>query len=90
MELIFPILLIGMLYFLMIRPQRKRMAERQALINSITRGDEVVTAGGIHGVITDLDESMISLEIASGTVIRVDRGAVAGRVGPEVDALDED
>lgn len=71
------ILIFVIFYFLLIRPQMKRAKEHKQLVAALSRGDEVVTNGGILGRITDVDESFIRLEIASGTEIKVQKHAVA-------------
>jgi len=58
-------------YFLMIRPQQKRMKEQQATIAAVKRGDEVITAGGIRGRVTKVTEDEVEVEIASGVKVRV-------------------
>jgi preprotein translocase subunit YajC len=70
------ILMFGLLYFLMIRPQMKRAKEQKAMTDALQKGDEVVTAAGIVGKITKVGESYISLEVAPGTEIQVQRAAV--------------
>jgi preprotein translocase subunit YajC len=73
-------LLIGamfaVLYFLMIRPQMKRAKEHKTLVDSLQKGDEVVTAGGILGRISKVGEGVLSIEIAPNTEIQVQRAAV--------------
>ena len=71
------VLIVGMFYFLMIRPQRKRQKEHQKLVQELNRGDKVVTAGGIYGVIESLSEDSIVIKVESGTTMRVARGSVA-------------
>ena len=66
--LILPVGLIIMLYFLMIRPQMKRQKEHRKLVESLSKGDEVQTEGGMMGKITDLNDDFIKLEIADGKV----------------------
>jgi len=63
-------------YFLMIRPQQKKQKEIKAMIDSLAYGDTVVTTGGIHGKVTGLSESVITLEIADKVRIKVSRGAI--------------
>ena len=70
------ILMFVLLYFLMIRPQMKRAKEQKAMIEALQKGDEVVAAGGIIGRITKLNEQYATVEIAPGTEITVQRGAV--------------
>ncbi|MFN3630160.1 MAG: preprotein translocase subunit YajC [Casimicrobiaceae bacterium] len=64
-------------YFLLIRPQQKRIKEQRAMIEALQKGDEVVTAGGLVGRITKLDENYVSLETAGGTTFAVQRSAVS-------------
>ena len=75
--IIFLILIFGIFYFLMIRPQRKRQKEHQELIEELKRGDKVITAGGIYGVIESLSEDSIIIKVESGTTMRVARSSVA-------------
>jgi preprotein translocase subunit YajC len=77
MSLLFPILLIGVMYFLMIRPQMKRAKEHKAMLGQLAKGDEVLTNGGIAGVVIDLGENFITVEIADNVRIRVQRGSIA-------------
>jgi preprotein translocase subunit YajC len=72
-----PILLMFVvLYFLMIRPQMKRAKEHRSMIEALQAGDEVVTAGGVVGRVVKIDESYISLQIAEGVEIMVQRPSV--------------
>ena len=64
------------IYFLLIRPQTKRAKEHKALIESLSKGDEVVTAGGLLGRVTELDENFIRVELAEGVQVSVQRQAV--------------
>ena len=69
---IFPFLLIfAIFYFLMIRPQQRRIREHQATVNSVKKGDEVVTGGGILGRVTKVTDNEAEVEIAQGTRVRV-------------------
>lgn len=67
---------IGIMYFLMIRPQQKQNKQRQQMLNNLEKGDRIVTAGGIHGKITSLKEETINLEIAPNIVITLQRSGV--------------
>ena len=72
-----PILLMFVvLYFLMIRPQQKKQREQRDMLSSLSAGDEVLTAGGIVGKITKVSENFITLEIAEGTEIIVQKASV--------------
>lgn len=75
--LILPVGLIIMLYFLMIRPQMKRQKEHKKLVESLAKGDEVQTEGGMLGRITDMGENFIKIEIAEGTEVKFRRQAVS-------------
>jgi preprotein translocase subunit YajC len=70
-------LIIGIMYFLMIRPQQKRLKEHQDMVAGIRRGDTVVTSGGIIGKVNKVDEQELQVEIAEGVRVRVLRGTVS-------------
>lgn len=80
--LAFPIILIGIMYFLMIRPQMKRTKEHRAMLDKLAVGDEVITNGGIAGTVRSIGENFISVEIAERVEIRVQKGAI-GNVLPK-------
>src|SRR5688500_4339828 len=69
--------IIGLMYFLMIRPQMKRAKEHRAMLEKLSVGDEVITNGGIAGTVRSIGESFIHVEVASGVELRVQKGAVA-------------
>ena len=64
------------LYFFMLRPQAKRQKELRAMINAVTRGDEVVTAGGVLGKVTKVSDIYLSIEVQDGTELIVQKSAV--------------
>ena len=68
----------AIMYFFMIRPQQKKQKEIQKFRNSIERGQEVITAGGIYGVVRDIDDvkNVLIIEVANGVRLRVDRNSV--------------
>ena len=72
------ILMFVVLYFLMIRPQMKRTKEHKAMISALNKGDEVVTAGGIVGVIRDISDDYVTLDVGAETpaAIRIQKQAV--------------
>lgn len=74
------ILIFVIMYFLMIRPQQKRMKEHRAMVQALKKGDEVVTQGGLIGKIAALRDEEIEVEIASGVKVRVVRSSVTGLV----------
>ncbi len=64
-------------YFLLIRPQQKKMKEHADLVASLEPGDDVLTTGGLYGTITTIDGQIMELEVADGVVVRIQRAAVA-------------
>ena len=72
-----PIVVIFVLfYFLLIRPQQKRQKQHREMVAALAKGDEVVTVGGTLGKITDVGENFVTLEIAQGVQVKVQRTAV--------------
>ena len=72
------ILIFGVFYILLIRPQQKKMKEHKATLSAIRRGDKVVTGGGIVGTVTKvIDDLEITVEIADGVKVRVQRGLIS-------------
>ncbi len=70
------VLMFVVLYFVMIRPQMKRQKEAKAMIEALAKGDEVVTAGGMLAKVNKLDEGYLTVEVASGVEVRIQRTAV--------------
>jgi preprotein translocase subunit YajC len=68
--------IIGIFYFMIIRPQQKRMKEHQSLLSAIKRGDKVLLTGGMHGTIYEVEEKTLMVEIAKNTVVRFEKGSV--------------
>ena len=64
------------LYFVMIRPQMKKQKEHRAMIDALAKGDEVATAGGLLGKVSKMGDAQLSLEIANGVEVQVQRSAV--------------
>jgi preprotein translocase subunit YajC len=76
-----PMLLIfGVMYLLVIRPQSKRAKEAQKMLSELKKGDEVVTTGGVIGRITGIKETEIIVEVQQGVRLRIQRSAVTGRL----------
>lgn len=71
------IIMLGIFYFLLIRPQQKKAKEHRALLEALKKGDSVVTAGGVFGKVTGLDENVVTLEIATGVNIKIRKGHIA-------------
>ena len=76
------VLMFVVLYFIMIRPQMKRQKEHKAMLEKISKGDEVLTNGGIAGVVTAIGDNFITVEVADNVRIRVQKGAI-GNVLPK-------
>lgn len=72
------ILIFVVFYFLLIRPQQKQAKQHQQFLDEMKAGNKVITKGGIHGTITGLTESVVTLEIAQDVRIKVSRSAIAG------------
>jgi preprotein translocase subunit YajC len=72
----------GLMWVLLILPQQRRMKAHQAIVASLQPGDEVVTAGGVYGTITSVDEETLAVEVAPGVVLRILRTAVTQRIAP--------
>ena len=86
--LIILVALFAVMWFLLIRPQRKRQVSQLEMQDSIQADDEVITAGGLHGRVKAIEDEIVHLEIAPGTVVRLDRRAVAA-VAQEPEAAEE-
>ena len=69
-------LMFVVLYFIMIRPQKKKQKEQKAMIEALAKGDEVVVSGGVIGRIAKLGETFLHVEVASGVELQVQRGAI--------------
>ncbi len=70
------VLMFVVLYFVMIRPQMRKQKEHRLMIEAIAKGDEVATAGGLLGKITKLGESYLTLEVAAGVEVQLQRSAI--------------
>jgi preprotein translocase subunit YajC len=80
------ILIFVMMYFLMIRPQRRKQAELQQQISNLRGGDTVVTAGGIHGHVVSTQERTVTLKIADNVKIKVEKSGIAAILKKSADA----
>ena len=86
------VLLFAVFYFFIVRPQRRRIAEHNALVTTLRVGDEVITAGGLYGTVRALRDDIVELEVSDGVVVRMARAAIARAVEPGApldDELDE-
>ena len=76
-DLLFIVLIFVAFYFLLIRPQQKRAKDHRKMVQALAKGDEVVTSGGLLGKISEVGDSFITVEIARGTEVRIQRSSVA-------------
>ena len=97
MALLLPIIVFFGMYFLILRPQQKRMKEREAMVRAAGVGDEVATVGGVIGVIVaEEDENVVSLEVDTDVELRVQRRSIgeiiskAGEVDDDADETDNE
>jgi preprotein translocase subunit YajC len=74
--LVMMVLFFAVFYFMAIRPQMKRAKEHRALLAGLSKGDEVIAAGGVAGRVDDLGEHFVGVEIANGVVIKVQKNAI--------------
>src|SRR5918992_2706016 len=86
-QLVILILLVGVFYFLLIRPQQRRLRSLQALQSSLQLGDEIITSAGFLGTIRRFDGEIVTIELSPGVEARVNRRAISGKVNPQ--AADE-
>jgi len=90
-QLILLLALLVLLWALLIRPQRSRQRQQQELLTSIEPGDEILTVGGIYGIVQEIDEEDdLIVEVADAVHVRIARRAVAGVVKPDVDEDEEE
>ena len=71
------IVIFAIIYFLMIRPQKKRQKEREASVNKIEKGDKVITSSGIHGTVAQIEDGTILVQVSDTTKIRFEKSAVS-------------
>jgi preprotein translocase subunit YajC len=79
-SLLLPIVFVGLIYFLMIRPQQKKQKEHRAMMDTLVAGNEVVTGGGVLGKITAVGEQFVSIEVADGVTIKVQKHTITAIV----------
>ncbi|MGB2874213.1 MAG: preprotein translocase subunit YajC [Gaiellaceae bacterium] len=91
--LIVIVALFALMWLLLIRPQRKRSQAQVAMQDRLRAGDEIITAGGLHAKVASIEDDVLEIELAPGTVVRLDRRAVAAvapREEPEVEEGSEE
>ena len=71
------VIMFGIFYFLLIRPQQKKAKEHKALLEALKKGDHVVTAGGMHGKISAVEDNIVTIEVANNVNIKFNKAHVA-------------
>ncbi len=84
-QILFMLGMLVLFYFLLIRPQQKKMKQHKTMVESLKRGDAVITSGGIFGRITAVEGNILTVEIAKGTAIRILKSSVGGIANPETE-----
>ncbi|MEX2116814.1 MAG: preprotein translocase subunit YajC [Bacteroidota bacterium] len=67
-------------YFMIVRPQQKKQKDRQKMLDSVKKGDKIITAGGVHGTVIGVEDKTVLVQIADNVKVKVDRGSVASIV----------
>jgi preprotein translocase subunit YajC len=73
-------LIIGIFYFLILRPQQKRQKERQKMLDAVKKGDKIITGSGLHGTVAGLDEKTVLIQVADNVKMKFDRSAIGSIV----------
>jgi preprotein translocase subunit YajC len=84
------VLMVAIFYFLLIRPQQRRVRQQRSLVDSLRIGDEVITIGGMFGTILEIDDESITLDAGAGTRLRYLKQAVARKFVEEPETEDEE
>jgi preprotein translocase subunit YajC len=77
------VVLFFLMWLLLIRPQRRRSQQQLVMQDALRKGEEIITAGGLHGTVVSIEDDVLEIEIAKGTIVRLDRRAVAAVANPE-------
>jgi len=73
------VLLVAMFYFFLVRPMRQREKKHDEMVADLEKGDEVITAGGMYGIVEKIDDNSVVLKVESGAMIRVTKGGVINK-----------
>ena len=71
------VVILAIMYFLIIRPQKKREDERKTMIEAVKKGDRIVTVGGVHGTVTQVDETSVLADVSQNVKLRIEKSAIA-------------
>jgi len=88
--LLFLGLIVVVFYLTMMRPQQKRIKQHQKLVASVAPGDDIITVGGLHGVVKELNDDVLWVEIAPGTTVKFSRLSVSRKIESEVPPASEE
>ena len=84
LQMFLPLILIFLIiYFLIIRPQKKKEDKRKEMISAVQKNDKVVTIGGVHGTVTQVDETSVLLQVDSNVKLRVEKSALSNIAGKD-------
>ena len=83
--LIMMVAIFAIFYFLLIRPQQKKMKEHRKMVDALKKGDRIITGGGIYGVVEGVNPNTLSVKIAEGTKVKITRGSIAAVLTGEED-----
>ena len=89
MEAVFPLIFIGLMWLLLVRPQQQRVRQQRQLLATLAVGDRIVTVGGIIGTVVALDDDEARVEVAPGTVLTLLRAAISRTIDDEQVTRDE-
>jgi len=78
LQILLPILIIAIFYFLIIRPQQSKAKQQKAFLSNLKKGDTIVTSGGLYGKITGITDEAVTIEIAEKVRVKVSKSSVAG------------
>ena len=81
--IIWIVLLVGMMWFMVFRPQRKQQKEKKAMMDAMKKGDRVITVGGIYGIVRNIKDNRVTLEIASEIFVQFAKSAIANVIRPD-------
>ena len=76
-QLFFPVAILAVFYFFLIRPEQNKKKKQSNFINNLKKGQKVVTVGGVHGKIVNIEKTVVTLDVDRGTKIQVDRNSVS-------------
>ena len=76
-QLFFPVAILAVFYFFLIRPEQNKKKKQSDFVNNLKKGQRVVTVGGVHGKIVNIEKTIVTLDVDRGTKLQVDRNSVS-------------